>query len=275
MRSTKYEIWNMNSPLEGGVRGVLLHALRTVSLFWVLLLTCCNSENAPDCLQNTGHLTRIRVEVPEFANITVFENLNLVLKEGADQTVEIESGEFLINEISAKVEGDRLVVRNENGCNIFREYGLSTIYVTSPNIEQVRSSTGLLISSDGPLTYPNLSLVSESFNNPEAETTDGSFDIELQNERVNIVVNGIAYFKLRGSTNNLNITVAAGDTRIEAEELVAQEVLLNHRGSNDVFINPQERVSGIIRGYGDVISVNRPNEVEVEELFNGRLIFRE
>ncbi|UII76853.1 DUF2807 domain-containing protein [Flagellimonas sp. HMM57] len=245
--------------------------------FFVLfsLLISCNGENTPDCFQNAGDLIRESVEVPDFLNITVFENINLVLKQGEEQVVEIETGEFLRNEVSAVVEGNRLVVRNENGCNFFREYGLTTIYVTSPNIEEIRSSTGLLISSEGILNYPNISLISESFTDPEAETTDGSFDLDVNSEIVRITTNGIAYFKLGGTTNNLSITIAAGDSRIEAENLVAQNVNINHRGSNDVFVNPQQRISGVIRSVGDVISSNRPPEVEVEEIFNGRMIFRD
>lgn len=235
----------------------------------------CNGENTPDCFQNAGDLVRQEVQLPDFTNITVFENVNLVLKQGDNQLVEVESGEFLINEVSAVVEGDRLILKNENGCNLFREYGLTTVYVTSPNITEIRSSTGLLISSDGVLNYSNLSLLSESFTDPEAETTDGSFDLEVNSDNVRITTNGIAYFKLRGTTTNLNVGIAAGDSRIEAENLMAENVTLNHRGSNDILVNPQERISGTIRGYGDVISVNRPAEVEVEELFNGRLIFRD
>ncbi|MEO0572254.1 MAG: head GIN domain-containing protein [Bacteroidota bacterium] len=265
MRITTYCKWD--TPFNG--------ILQLVFLMIMGFFASCNSENAPDCFQNAGDLTRIQVEVQEFRNITVFENLNLVLKQGEEQLVEIESGEFLIKDISARLEGDRLILRNENGCNIFREYGRSTVYVTSPNLVEIRSSTGLLISSDGPLNYPNLSLVSESFNEPEAETTDGSFDIEVANQSVSLAVNGIAYFKLRGFTNDFAINIFAGDTRVEAEALEAQNISLNHRGSNDVLVNPQERISGVIRGYGDVISRNRPNEVEVEELFNGRLIFRD
>ncbi|MBS9462303.1 DUF2807 domain-containing protein [Flagellimonas sp. 389] len=239
------------------------------------LLVSCNGENAPDCFQNAGDLIREPVEVSDFLNITVFENINLVLRQGEEQVVEIETGEFLRNEVSAVVEGNRLVVKNSNGCNFFREYGLTTIYVTSPNIEEIRSSTGLLISSEGILNYPNISLISESFTDSEAETTDGSFDLNVNSEIVRITTNGIAYFKLGGTTNNLSITIAAGDSRIEAENLVAQNVSINHRGSNDTFVNPQQRISGVIRGVGDVICNNRPPEVEVEELFNGRLIFRD
>ena len=240
-----------------------------------LLLIACNGENVPDCFQNAGDLVRTTVDVPEFSKITVFENLQVVLADGEEQKVEIETGEYLLNDVSAVVEGDRLIIRNENSCNYVREYGLTTIYITSPNISEIRSSTGFPIFSDGILNYPNLSLIAESFLNPETETTDGSFDLQLNATTVSIVVNGIAYFRLQGDTDNFNITIAAGDSRVEAENLVSQNVDLNHRGSNDVYVNPQQRISGVIRGTGDVISINRPPEIEVEELYNGRLIFQD
>ena len=246
------------------------------TVFMVLMLCInlsCNSENAPDCLQTAGDLVREEILVPEFTKIMVFEKVALVLAEGDTQKVELETGENLREEVSIAVEGDRLILRNESGCNLFREYGLTTVYVTSPNITEIRSSTGLPIQSDGILAYPNLTLFSESFVVPEAETTDGEFDLNINTGSLSIVVNGIAYFKLRGNTQNLNVTIAAGDSRIEAQELTAQSISLNHRGSNDILVNPQESISGVIRGYGDVISFYRPEVVEVEELFNGRLIF--
>ncbi len=250
---------------------------RAVKSYLVLLgsflAISCNSINAPDCIQNAGDIVRQEVSMPEFSSITVFEKLNLVLTQGDTQLVEIETGEFLIDEVFAEVEGERLILRNENTCNFVRDFGITTIYVTAPNITEIRSSTGGLISSNGVLDYNNLSLVSESFNNPETETTDGSFNLELVSETVSILTNGIAFFQLAGTAANFNITVAAGDSRIEAENLIANNVNLNHRGSNNIFVNPQQRISGVIRGNGDVISSNRPPEIEIEELFNGRLIF--
>tara|TARA_E500000318_G_scaffold74686_1_gene69289 strand:+ start:3386 stop:4120 length:735 start_codon:yes stop_codon:yes gene_type:complete len=240
-----------------------------------LILVSCNGDNVLACFRNAGDVVRETVDVPEFTAITVFENLNVVLKQGDEQLVEVETGEYLLNDVSAVVEDNRLVLRNDSSCNYVRDYGLTTVYITSPNITEIRSSTGLPISSDGVLDYPSLNLIAESFNNPETETTDGSFDLNLNSNSVRIVVNGIAYFRLQGSTENFNVTVAAGDSRIEAEELVAESVTINHRGSNDVFVNPQQSLSGVIRGTGDVISVNRPAEVDIEELFNGRLIFQD
>lgn len=241
----------------------------------MLLFAACNSESTPDCFQNAGELVRDEIAVPDFTKITVFENVSLVLMEGAEQKVEVETGEFLRNEVTGEVEGDRLLLRNTNDCNYVRDYGITTVYVTSPNITEIRSSTGLSIRSDGVLNYTRLTLISESFLNPESETTDGEFDLELNCQNVNIVVNGITYFKLQGNTANFDIQISAGDSRIEAEKLVAEVVTIDHRGTNDLFINPQQSLTGVIRGTGDVISSNRPPEIDVLELFNGRLVLRD
>lgn len=241
----------------------------------MLLLAACNSDSAPDCFQNAGELLRDEVAVPDFTKITVFENVSLVLKQGSVRKVEVETGEFLRDEVVVEVEGDRLLLRDTNDCNYTRDYGLTTIFVTSPNISEIRSSTGLSIRSEGVLNYGSLTLISESFLNSESETTDGEFDLELNSQNVFIVVNGITFFKLLGNATALDIKIAAGDSRIEAENLVAEIVSLDHRGSNDIFINPQQSLTGIIRGTGDVISTNRPPEIDVQELYNGRLIFRE
>ena len=281
----KYDNWNclledvtLSACLPDGrtVKGGVFFRMDKVFLVMLyVLLTACNSDSAPDCFQNEGEIVRKEVEVPNFSKITVFEKINLIIKQGETYKVEIETGEFLLDEVSAVVEDDRLLLRNENGCNFFREYGLTKVYVTAPNITEIRSSTGLPIESNGILGFPSLTLLSESFIQPEAETTDGEFDLEIDSQKVVVVVNGIAYFKLEGHTDNLSVNIAAGDSRIEAENLTANVVSFDHRGSNDIQINPQSSVSGIIRGTGDVLSFNRPAMVDVEELYKGKLIFRD
>lgn len=245
-------------------------------LFMIIFsFNSCNSENALDCFQDTGNISRKEVFVAAFDKITVFENVTLVLKQGTTQKVEIETGDNLRNEVRAIVEDGRLLLTDTNDCNFVREYGTTQVYVTTPNIYEIRSSTGFPIRSDGVLRFERLNLLSESFTVPEAETTDGSFDLELDVVSLSITVNGIAYFKLKGKAESLSVVIAAGDSRIEAKEFTVQNINFNHRGSNDILINPQLRLTGVLRGTGDVLSYSRPAEIVVEELFNGRLIFVE
>ncbi|MBT8183759.1 MAG: DUF2807 domain-containing protein [Eudoraea sp.] len=252
----------------------LLGKIRRWSLLLLLpFIFSCNGEKVPDCFQNAGEVVRKEIAVPNFTKITVFENIELILKTGATQKVEVETGEFLLDEVSFEVAGDRLAIRDENNCNLFREYGTTKVYITSPEITEIRSSTGFPISTDGTLSVDTLTLYAESFLDPEAATTDGSFDMELEAQAVEVIVNGIAFVKLGGRTANLNVVIAAGDSRVEAEDLVADHVVINHRGSNDIFVNPQLVLEGVIRGTGNVLSVNRPSTVEIEELYTGKLIF--
>jgi hypothetical protein len=238
-----------------------------------VMLWSCNGNGVPDCVQNAGEIVWEEVELPSFQKITVFEGVELILSGGTQQQVIIETGEYLRNEVSAEVDGNRLVLRNENNCNLFRPYGITRVFVTSPNIDEVRSSTGWPVRSEGVLSYSSLALISESFNNPETETTDGSFDLNVDVQDIQLIANGIAYFRLRGIAQRFNATIAAGDSRVEAENLIAGEVVVNHRGSNDILVNPQQSLAGVIRGTGNVLSYNRPDTVSVEELYRGKLIF--
>ncbi len=233
----------------------------------------CNGDHVTDCLQNAGDQVRERVEVSPFTKITVHPNVELILKQGDQTEVIVETGEYLRNEVVVEVNDGRLELWDNNDCNFTRDYNLTKIYVTAPNITEIRSNTGFAISSDGLLVYENLTLLSESFSDPELDTTSGTFDLELQLENLNIVSNGLAYFKLRGTTERFNIQFAAGDARLEAAEMVAGEIVLNHRGTNDMFLNPQTSITGTIIGTGDVFCQSRPPLVEVSEMYRGRLIF--
>ncbi|MDC6354539.1 MULTISPECIES: head GIN domain-containing protein [Robiginitalea] len=240
----------------------------------IVSLWGCGKEGA-GCLGSAGDLQREEIAVPGFSEITVFENVRLVVRQGPEQRVVLETGKNLRDGVSARVEDGVLELRDSNNCNLFREYGLTTFYVTAPDLGTIRSSTGWPIASDGVLAFDALTLISESFNNPETETTDGAFDMDLAAGEVRLVANGIAYFKLRGTAGSLRVTIAAGDSRVEASELVSGRVTLDHRGSNQVLVNPTGRLDGVIRGYGDVLSYNRPDTVDVEERYRGRLIFVE
>lgn len=253
-----------------------LKAKTSLVYFVVFVVLCgCNSENVSDCFQNAGDIIKEEIIVDEFTAITVFENSALVLKEGPIQKVEVETGEYLRNDINAEVVDGRLLLTNSNSCNLTRDYGLITFYVTAPNITSIRSSTGLGITSDGVLSYSNLSLLSEDANDNEADFTTGSFNLEFVGTKISIVTNGAAYFNLKGTAESLSVFFAAGDSRLNAEKLLANHVSINHRSSNDMLVNPQESITGVIRSVGDVVSYNKPAVVDVEELYKGKLIFKE
>lgn len=232
----------------------------------------CNSENAFDCIQTSGNIVQREVEVAEFERILVNREIELIIKEGPEHSVTIESGENLLNDVEAKVVGDELQLTDYNTCNYVREYGITKIYVTAPNIKEIRSSTQHDISSDGVLTYENLHLKSENFNAQGAFTV-GDFRMLVDVAKLRIVANNASSFYISGQTEDLYVGFFAGLGRFEGENLVAQNVDIYHRGSNDMIVNPQQSLTGELRGAGDLISVNHPQIVDVEQFYIGQLIF--
>lgn len=244
-----------------------------IYLVFTIVLLSCNGDNVPDCFQNSGTIVQQEFELETFDKVIVYERIQLIVKDESTQEVVVETGEYLFNDIEVKVENGTLILKNNNSCNLTRNYGITKVYVSSPNLTEIRNSSGLTVSSDGVLNYSNLTLVSEDFNATYVTHTDGDFNLEVNCNRIDIVFNNLSRVFISGFVNNLFIGFYSGDARFEGANLVAQNIDLFQRSSNDMIVNPQQSLTGEIRGTGDIISLNRPSVVDVVEFYTGRLIF--
>ena len=236
------------------------------------LLFACNGENVPNCFQNAGDIITKQIEVSSFSKITVFERTQLVLRRADEFSVTVETGEYLMNDIEVFVADDRLHLKNNNACNLTRDYGITKVYVDAPNLTEIRNSSGLTVVNQGTLTYPSLTLVSEDFENEDDFHTDGDFELNVVCEELRIVVNNLSSVYLTGFVDKIKIDYFSGDARFEGAGLKVNEVDIFQRSSNDMIINPQKSIRGEIRGTGDVILLNEPEIVEVEQYYTGKLI---
>lgn len=240
-----------------------------ILVFW---LVACDSENAWDCIQESGSIIQMEFNVPDFENILVNRDVELIVKDGTDFEVIIETGKNLMNDISVEVVGNQLQLSDNNTCNYVRDYGITKAYVTVPNVKVIRSSSQMDVSSDGVLTFENLELISEDFN-AQGSFTVGDFRVQINSPKLRVVANNISSYYISGQVENLFIEFYSGAGRFEAAGLEAQNVEVYHRGSNDMIVNPQQSLTGELRGTGDLISVNQPPVVDVEQLYTGQLVF--
>lgn len=232
----------------------------------------CDSDSAFDCIQAAGNTVQIEIEVTSFEKIIVHRDVELIISEGPEFEVTIESGENLINDIEVNVVNGQLELTDNNSCNFVREYGITKVFVTAPNIMEIRNSSQYEVSSVGILNYPDLKLISEDFNALQ-EFTVGDFRLQVNSTSIQIVSNNISSYYISGQSENLNIGFFAGAGRFEGADLIAQNIDVFHRGSNDMIVNPQQSLTGELRGTGDLISLNQPSIVEVHQFYIGQLIF--
>lgn len=242
-------------------------------ILFILFLAACDTEKGWDCFKSEGTIVQREIAVSEFTKILVWDRTKLYIQQGDEQKVVVESGENLIDNVKVSVVDGKLEILNNNTCNLVRDYGTVKVYVTAPNISEIRSSTGYSIESIGTLIYPELTLFSEDSNANGQYQTDGDFRLDLEVESLHVVANGLSKFYLSGKATHASFGLYAGDCRIYSKDLTIQNLDLFHRSSGPMVVNPQQSIKGKIVSVGDVISKNRPPIVEVEERYRGRLVF--
>ena len=247
------------------------------SYYILVFIICisCSSENLNGCFQASGSIIETTFPVSGFTKIQIEGEVSLIIKQGAVQEVLLETGENLLSNIYVNVEGETLIIRDGNTCNFVRDYGITKVFVTTPNINQLRNSSTYDITSDGILNFPELYLISNTTGGIENVRKGGDFYLSLNCESLMVSANGQSVFYLSGTTINAEIKFTDEAPRFEGAELQISELKIFQRSANKMIVNPQNKISGEIRGTGDVIAVNEPSIVEVQQFFTGQLIFQD
>ncbi len=246
--------------------------MRKVFYTLVLLVTfSCNKEDAWGCIQTSGAPVTQELTVDPFQRILVNRDIELVVKQGLDYKVEIQTGRNLLDNIEVLVVDHQLQLSNSNSCNYVRDYGLTKMIVTTPVLKEIRSSTQYLTSSEGVLNFENLSLLSEDYNSSYLST--GDFNMTVNTQSLRVVANNLSLFTISGYTETLSIFFASGLCEFKGADLIAQDVTVFQRSSHDIIVNPQQSLEGEIRSVGDVMSMHTPPVVQVQEFYTGRLLF--
>ena len=248
--------------------------MRKFSLLIVLFLALTACEKPSDCVESSGPTIIKEIAVQPFKKIKVYRGIEVVITEGSEYKVEIVAGSNFIDNVEVRQNGDQLIFKDDVSCNWVRAYGNTKILVTTPTLEEIYSKTDRNISSNGVLTFPYISFVAmDKDGDGESGVGTGDFILNVNNDYLNIANNNVSRFYLSGQTNTANFNFYFGDGRIEAQNLTAQNIIVYHRGSNDMVVNPIQSISGIMNSTGNIILKNVPPIVQVEELYQGRVVY--
>lgn len=235
----------------------------------VMLIFLSCSEDGPDCFKSQGDLETLEISVDEFSEINISEGIELIVKESAEQSVELTMGKNLINDIKFEVVDGELKITNENGCDMLRNYHSAKVYITTPVLEKIYSSSQYSIKSDGILTFPELTLESGIIEDTPASV----FEMQIENELLKVNDNISSVFKISGSSAKLEINFWGSNGRFEGENFIVEDVFVNHRSTNDIIVFPVHSVKGVIRSTGNLVLKNVPPVIEVEQLYTGHIVY--
>lgn len=246
-------------------------------LAFILLFTGCGISE--DCFKGNGNKITQTFPLEGFTKVKVYDGVGLVIKEGPDYEVRIETSEYIMNDLDVKLEGDMLVVKDNSSCNLARDYGQTKVFITIPDgtnlplIQELElhSKTEQNIQSEGSLHCPIVRLF--SLDESEGSGT-GDFMITIENNGQLVVEsNTVSNFHINGFCEEILLNFYFGNGRFYGENLEAEKIKVFQRGSNDMIVKPIQKIEGTIYATGNVVLKNVPMEVNIQELFTGRLIY--
>ncbi len=249
--------------------------MKKVILIISVLLLFINCSKPLDCVESSGAMIIKEYEVSEanqFHSIYVFKGVGLVIKQGTEYKVEVKTGENLLENISVEFKNDGLFLKDNSSCNWVRDYGQTIVYVTTPALDFLNlfSKTEQNIDSHGVLSHSIVRLNSMDLG-AGAGTND--FHIQVNNYQLVIENNNVSRFYVSGQTGEALLNFYDGNGKIDAPNLMVQNIKVFHRGSNDMIVNPIQSITGKMVSTGNIILKNNPTLVSVEQLFKGKIIY--
>ncbi len=246
------------------------------NLFFILFatLTLISCEKPSECVESFGKTIVKDIPVQPFLKITVYNGIEVVISQGEEYKVQIEAGENFIDNIEVIQTETNLEFKDNTSCNWVREYGKTKVLITAPNLEDIYSKTERKISSNGVLTYPTIRLYAFDKDGDGLDGAGtGDFFFNVDNSQLVIQGNNVANFYIEGKTNQALMSLYFGDGRIEAQNLEAKHIIVFHRSTNDMILNPIEKIEGKMLSLGNVFLKNNPPDNTLESHYTGQIIY--
>jgi hypothetical protein len=247
--------------------------MKKVVIKFCFVFLFANCEKPSDCIKSSGQMTSKVYEGIIFTKIIVNKRIGLVITQGNDYKVEVKTGENLINDIEVNVIDNKLILEDNTTCNWVRDYGETTVYVTTPHLTDVYCKTEKDITCNGVLSFPYLHLVSMNNYDGYSGSGTGDYILNLACEKLLIENNDVSRYFLTGEVKEMTINFYEFGGIFYGQNLSVDSVSLYHRGTNDMFIRPIHSIKGDIYNVGNVICNSKPEKIEVNQHYKGKLIF--
>jgi hypothetical protein len=234
-------------------------------LFLLVFIAGCKKENLDDCFSNAGDVVAETRQLSYFENISLYDNVNLVLVDGNGFSVKVEGGENLISSVQTEVIDSTLVIHNSMKCNWVRDYKNElTVYVSSASLKSIRYESSGDLKTIGNLKFDELSI--------SVWGGSGSFDLDLDCNRLDLGQHyGTVDFNVSGKSL-LTAIYSNSYGPFNCYGLSSNIVYIKSNGTNDCFINANHILEAEITSVGNIYYTGNPYEIKSQVSGSGKLI---
>jgi hypothetical protein len=228
--------------------------------FFILSLFSCRKENRTDCFKGNGKETMQSRTVEAFKEIHVLDNFEVEVIQSAEQRIEVQCGEHVIDNIGTTVKDSILTISNNNHCNFVRGYKrVFTVRIFTPRI--------VYILNDG----VGAILVNENFTQDSISVkinSSGDFRLRGSYRIIKTVTNGNGDMYVSGKTDQIFV-FTNGTNYVNTKELIVKSYMLVHTLTlGDCYVNADgtRQLDCTFQGKGNIYYSGKPGNIyEVRE----------
>jgi len=177
-------------------------------------------------IEGSGNVVTKEVAVQPFDQLEASGVFNVVLTQGAKESVKIEAEDNLQPLFEVKNDGSKLMVDMKKDSH-FNSKKKMTVYITFKNLKSMDLKMVGNVSSEGNLNFGDLSLANKSV---------GSVDLALNAQRLDIKNKSVGNLKLSGKANNAVIRSNSVGA-IKASDLLVQTMDIDNDGVGSAEVN--------------------------------------
>ncbi len=233
---------------------------KTAIIFSIIVLTAfLNSCYFPGSIKGNGNVVEETRDLDEFSKISVSRGMNVYISQGTTAKVVVKADENLLEVIDTYVDDKTLKVTTLKG---IRNATSNKVYVTVPDLEYIKSTSGSNIFSEDSLKTGNLEIKSSAGSNIRLSLESGELTISAA-AGSNIFLDGMA--------KSVNMKASSG-SNIKAGDLLAENCDAKVSSGANIWIKVQNGLTAKASSGGNLFYSGDPNPLRITKSSGGNII---
>jgi len=244
-----------------------------ISLFLLFSLTACNSGsgifNNSTIKGNGNVVTESRDATEEFSKLIAKGNVNVFLKKGEFQKIEVEAEDNILPLVVVEIKNGVLTARTEGSMRTKKGVNIHVIY---NDLNAITSSGSTDVKVESKLDSKKVSLASSDssdliVNLIETKSLEvkssGSSDITIANansKNTTLSLSGSSNIKIAGTTKNLEASTT-GSSNLTANNLISTSAEIKSSGSSNIKVQVRDKIEVRASGASDIQYFGSPRIV--------------
>jgi len=216
----------------------------------IAIITLLSFNTGLFAQKDKGNIITQERTVGEFSAIEIGNGLNVILSQGPEQLVRVETNEGLQEYLKTEVHNDVLKISQTSK---MKNPSKLNIYVTAKNLNKITLTGTSELKTDTIIKTDKLEI-----------NSSGASEITLDlavNELVSDL-SGASELTLKGTATKHTITLS-GASDLKAGELETKEMIINASGASDLEVNVKDKLTGEISGASSIKYKDEPKEKSI------------